>query len=141
MKKLRIIQSRTILWIISILTICMVLIATGYFVAPILNVTKNLETDNVVDKINKLQEELDGNVSQVSNLTAEINRLNKEISDLNSLVTQKDLENKRLRKQINALNSCLDQIDAEYVGMDVAQRIARILREVGNPSLESTENP
>ncbi len=101
----------------------------------------NIKAIGVTSETNKLREQLNGNVSLVSNLTAQINGLNKEVLELKSIVNQTNLENEELKKQIHELNDCLDKIDAELKGMAQTEEIANLVQRLRNSPLTSTEIP
>ncbi len=142
MKELRkIIDTRTILCVASILTIFIILLATGSFKENVSNVADKLVTDNATNETNRLHEELNDNIHKVSNLTAQIDELNNEISGLKSTINQTNLENEELKKQVHELNDCLDKIDAELKGMAQTEEIANLVQRLRNSPLASTEIP
>jgi septal ring factor EnvC (AmiA/AmiB activator) len=128
------------LWIAGILVVCLILLAIVY-VGFNLTAENNIETISMINEVNRLQEQLNGNISQVSNLTEQINRLNKEILELKSTINQKNSENEQFKKQIHELNNCLDQIDAELKSIIQTEEIANLVKRLSNSSLESTETP
>ncbi len=128
------------LWIAGILIVSLILLATVY-VGFNLMIENNIKAISVTSETNKLREQLNGNVSLVSNLTAQIDGLNKEVLELKSIVNQTNLENEELKKQVQELNDCLDKIDAELKGLAQTEEIVNLVQRLRNSPLTSTEIP
>ena len=128
----RTLKSRKVLWIATVIALCVVVLAMSYTAMLSVKV-ENTQTNYTVNDVNSLQEQLKGNVSQLSSLSAQISKLNEEIAQLRSTATHMNSENLGLKQQNSELNSVIEQIDQQIKIDEAIEHIRDTVYAMQNP--------